>query len=88
MENKRSFFKRKEMPIADASQFTSFKKFNATSSQNHLDAGSTRKQFTSLTTFVPRVSGVTEFLPVIKTPLLGLKTFTKLGIVTGRKQKG
>lgn len=87
MENKRSFFKRKEMPIADASQFTRLKKFNATSSQNHLDDGSTRKQFTSLTSFVPRVSGVTQFLPIIKTPLLGLKTFTKIGIVTGRKQK-
>lgn len=75
------------MPIADASQFTQLKKFNATSTQNHVVDGSTRKQFTSLTSFVPRVSGVTEFLPIIKDPLLELKRFTKIGIVTGPKQK-
>lgn len=68
------------MPTADASQFIQKKKFQAVQNRA-LTSGP--KLITHLYTFVPRASGLVDFLPSFTNKNSNPKTFTTINIKTG-----
>ena len=63
------------MPTPDASQFTSLKKLNAVAVRRPTFPS---KNTSRLSTLLPRVTGLRDFLPKINAVVIGIKTPIKI----------
>ena len=75
------------MPTPDASQFTQKKKFNALQERSGYPTNQGVKYNSHLYQYVPTTSGLSDFLPSFSNKFVQPKTYTPLGVPTGKEAK-